>query len=76
MGNPAPLTETETRVLDYIRAFISDNGYPPTRREIAKNLGWKSSSVGQFYIRRLVIKGWLTINPGKTRAMRIRGDHE
>lgn len=66
-----PLSKAEQRVLDYIQDHIEEEGYPPTRREIARDLGWHSSSVGQYYVQQLVRKGWLIVQENKTRAMRV-----
>lgn len=66
-----PLSTTERRVLEYIRGHVEAHGFPPTRREIVRAMGWKSSSVGQHYVGQLVKKGWLVVYENKTRAMRI-----
>ena len=36
------LTQRQQQVLDLIRSHIDDTGYPPTRAEIAQQLGFKS----------------------------------
>ena len=40
MTTPAALTARQTQVLELIRQYIVDTGYPPTRADIAKELGF------------------------------------
>ncbi|MGB0997134.1 MAG: hypothetical protein ACPGXJ_02565, partial [Pseudomonadales bacterium] len=37
---PVPLTARQGQVLELIRQYIADTGYPPTRADIAKELGF------------------------------------
>jgi repressor LexA len=62
--NPAtpgrrPLTERQAEVLDYIKAFRRKNGYSPSVREIAKELGMSSTNGVTCHTKMLVKKGYL-----------------
>ena len=45
------LTPRQDQVLDCIRNYINDTGYPPTRAEIAKELGFKSPNAAEEHIK-------------------------
>ena len=54
------LTKKQARVYAYIRDCISDKRYSPSKSEIARELGYKSTnSAGQF-IKYLMEKGWVS----------------
>ena len=50
------LTPRQDQVLDCIRSYITDTGYPPTRAEIAKELGFKSPNAAEEHIKVLFQK--------------------
>ena len=58
------LTEKELSVLNFLKVHIRDKGYPPSVREICKNLDIKSTST---------VFGILN-DPSKTRAIEILGN--
>jgi SOS-response transcriptional repressor LexA len=65
-----PLTEKENEVLAYIYGYISDNGFSPTRQEIAKKI--KTSRPGaDYFVTQLVEKGKLKIGQNKWRNIKI-----
>ena len=43
------LTARQSEVLALIRSYITDTGYPPTRADIAAELGFKSISLNQMF---------------------------
>jgi SOS-response transcriptional repressor LexA len=51
------LTNTQTRVLEFIRTTIRQNQLPPTRREIAEHFGWRSENSAQDHLIALERKG-------------------
>ncbi|UXI68752.1 transcriptional repressor LexA [Tahibacter amnicola] len=53
------LTPKQRRVLEFVRAYASEHGYPPSLREIAEALGLRSHSSAQDYIDALMRKGAL-----------------
>ena len=51
------LTARQTEVLDIIRQYIEDTGYPPTRADIARELGFKSANAAEEHLKALQKKG-------------------
>lgn len=59
MSQTDDLTVKQRRVLDCIREFIQDKGYPPTVREIGEIVGLSSSSSVHAHLRRLERAGYI-----------------
>ena len=59
MSSKDDLTIKQRRVLDCIREFIQDKGYPPTVREIGEIVGLSSSSSVHAHLRRLEKAGYI-----------------
>lgn len=55
----AQMTDSQQRVYDYVVAYIEENGYSPTVRQICDGLGYSSTATVQQHIRGLVHKGFL-----------------
>jgi repressor LexA len=67
----APLTERQAQVLLWIREFISRAGFPPTRAEISKALGFRSPNAAEEHLRALARKGAIELLRGASRGIRI-----
>lgn len=67
----AKLTERQQRVLDYVRNAIEETGFPPTRAEIAKELGFRSPNAAEEHLKALARKGAIEMIPGTSRGIRI-----
>lgn len=65
------LTPRQQQVLDILKESIEDSGYPPTRAEIAKKLGFKSPNAAEEHLKALARKGAIEIIPGASRGIRI-----
>jgi repressor LexA len=65
------LTARQAQVLDSIRRHISDTGYPPTRADIARELGFKSPNAAEEHLKALARKGAIEIIPGTSRGIRL-----
>lgn len=65
------LTKRQTEVLDCIKRHISDTGYPPTRADIARDLGFKSANAAEEHLKALAKKGAIEIIPGTSRGIRV-----
>ena len=65
------LTKKQERVLNIIKKFIAENGYPPTVREIGNELGLSSSATTQFHICTLAGKGYIRKNNTKKRTIEL-----
>lgn len=65
------LTQRQQQVLDVIRKHISDTGYPPTRADIAQELGFKSANAAEEHLKALARKGAIEIIAGASRGIRL-----
>jgi repressor LexA len=66
-------TERQRRILDVIRAFTEERGYPPSVREIGERVGLSSSSTVQSHLKTLERRGLLRRDPTKPRALVAQG---
>ncbi len=67
------LTSRQAEILDFIKRCLEDNGYPPTRAEIAQALGFKSPNAAEEHLKALARKGAIEMTPGASRGIRIPG---
>ncbi|HAZ78623.1 MAG TPA: LexA repressor [Porticoccaceae bacterium] len=65
------LTARQQQIFDLIRDSLDETGYPPTRAEIAKRLGFKSPNAAEDHLRALARKGVIEMIPGASRGIRI-----
>lgn len=65
------LTKRQTEVLDCIRQHIESTGYPPTRADIARTLGFRSANAAEEHLKALARKGAIEIIPGTSRGIRL-----
>jgi repressor LexA len=62
-------TDRQQRILEAIRAFTAERGYPPSVREIGERVGLSSSSTVQSHLKTLERRGLLKRDPTKPRAL-------
>jgi repressor LexA len=55
-----------------IQEFINETGMPPTRAEIARELGFKSANAAEEHLRALQRKGVLELVPGASRGIQLK----
>ena len=67
------LTPRQAEILSFIKRCLEDNGYPPTRAEIAVELGFKSPNAAEEHLKALARKGAIEMTPGASRGIRIPG---
>ena len=67
------LTARQQQILDLIREAIENTGFPPTRAEIANELGFKSANAAEEHLQALARKGAIEISPGTSRGIRLIG---
>ncbi|MDA7087783.1 transcriptional repressor LexA [Pseudomonas sp. SA3-5] len=67
------LTPRQAEILAFIKHCLDDNGYPPTRAEIAQALGFKSPNAAEEHLKALARKGAIEMTPGASRGIRIPG---
>src|SRR5690606_26609510 len=65
------LTHRQEQVLQLIKSYAEETGYPPTRAEIAQMLGYKSANAAEEHIKALARKGAIEIIPGASRGIRL-----
>jgi len=69
-GSPkASPSEKQQRILEVIREFSRERGYPPSVREIGERVGLSSSSTVQSHLKTLERRGLLRRDPTKPRAL-------
>ena len=66
------LTPRQAQVLEMIQNFIDESGMPPTRAEIARELGFKSANAAEEHLRALQRKGVLDLLPGASRGIQLK----
>jgi repressor LexA len=67
------LTARQEQILNLIREAIENTGFPPTRAEIANELGFKSANAAEEHLQALARKGAIEISPGTSRGIRLVG---
>lgn len=65
------LTGRQQEILELIRAHLQERGHPPTRAEIARQLGFRSANAAESHLRALARKGVLELTPGASRGIRL-----
>ncbi len=65
------LTKRQSEILNFLKIWIEENGYPPTRAEIAKELGFKSPNAAEDHLKALARKGVIEMIPGASRGLKI-----
>ncbi len=76
MSELKPLTPKQNNVLDFIKKFTAEHGYPPAIREIGDALGLSSPATVHTYLKRLSNAGYIRVNSNKFRAMEILVENE
>ena len=66
------LTPRQSQILEMIQDFIAETGMPPTRAEIARELGFKSANAAEEHLRALQKKGVLDLVPGASRGIQLK----
>ncbi len=66
------LTPRQRQILEMIQEFIAVTGMPPTRAEIAAELGFKSANAAEEHLRALQRKGVLDLLPGASRGIQLK----
>jgi repressor LexA len=64
-------TPKQKKVLDFVRCYLDEKGFPPTRQEIANALGYKSPNAAQEVLDRLERLGRVALTRGITRGIKL-----
>lgn len=67
----ATLTEPQKKVLDILRDYQQDNGYPPSIRDIQEMGKFSSTSVVNYYLDRLETLGYIERSRQVSRGIRL-----
>jgi repressor LexA len=67
------LTARQEQILNLIKEAIDNTGFPPTRAEIASELGFRSANAAEEHLQALARKGAIEISPGTSRGIRLIG---
>jgi len=67
-----PLTPRQRQILEMIQEFMAETGMPPTRVEIARELGFKSANAAEEHLLALQRKGVLELLPGASRGIQLK----
>ncbi|OON41618.1 repressor LexA [Izhakiella australiensis] len=70
------LTARQQQVFDLIREHINQTGMPPTRAEIARQLGFRSPNAAEEHLKALARKGVIEIVSGASRGIRLLQEEE
>ena len=62
------LTSRQEEILAYVKEYMQETGYPPTRSEIASKMGFKSPNAAEEHLRALARKGESRSFPGHPEA--------
>ncbi|MBA4501917.1 transcriptional repressor LexA [Marinobacterium marinum] len=65
------LTKRQTEVLECIKQHIDSTGYPPTRADIARELGFRSANAAEEHLKALARKGAIELTKGTSRGIRL-----
>lgn len=71
---PPKLTARQQQILELIQNAIARTGAPPTRAEIAAELGFKSANAAEEHLQALARKGVIELVSGTSRGIRLRSE--
>ncbi len=74
MDDSPKLTARQQQVLDLVQSAIERTGAPPTRAEIATELGFKSANAAEEHLQALARKGVIELVGGTSRGIRLKSD--
>ena len=73
MTDTPKLTARQQQILQLVQTAIAQTGAPPTRAEIAAQLGFKSANAAEEHLQALARKGVIELVSGTSRGIRLRG---
>ncbi|HSQ71055.1 MAG TPA: transcriptional repressor LexA [Rubrivivax sp.] len=74
MEDSPKLTARQQQVLDLVQSAIERTGAPPTRAEIAAELGFRSANAAEEHLQALARKGVIELVGGTSRGIRLKSD--
>lgn len=67
------MTDRQKQIYEFIVAYIQENLYPPTIREIGDNVGLASTSSVYEHLKSLERKGYIEVKENSPRAIKVKG---
>ncbi len=74
MQESPKLTDRQQQILDLVQSAIERTGAPPTRAEIANELGFRSANAAEEHLQALARKGVIELIGGTSRGIRLRAE--
>ena len=74
MEDAPKLTARQQQILELIQSAIERTGSPPTRAEIAAELGFRSANAAEDHLQALARKGVIELVGGTSRGIRLQSD--
>ena len=74
MQNSPKLTARQQQIFDLVKDAIEQTGAPPTRAEIAAELGFKSANAAEEHLQAPARKGVIELLGGTSRGIRLKSD--
>src|ERR1700710_528771 len=71
---PPKLTDRQQQILDLVQSAIERTGAPPTRAEIASELGLRPANAPEEHLQALARKGVIELVGGTSRGIRLKSD--
>lgn len=71
---PPKLTDRQRQILELIQHTVARTGAPPTRAEIATELGFKSANAAEEHLQALARKGVIELVSGTSRGIRLKSE--
>jgi repressor LexA len=65
------LTPRQLEILSLIKRHLATTGFPPTRAEIAAELGFRSANAAEEHLKALARKGVIELTSGASRGIRL-----
>ncbi len=72
MNSTVKLTARQQQILELIQQAIATTGAPPTRAEIAAELGFRSANAAEEHLQALARKGVIELVSGTSRGIRLK----
>lgn len=66
------LTPRQEQILRLIREHLAHSGFPPTRAEICRAMGFRSPNAAEEHLKALARKGAIEMAPGASRGIRLK----
>jgi repressor LexA len=66
-----PLTKRQKEILDFLQDFVTENGYPPSYEEIARNFGYTSLATVHEHLENLRQKGYIRKSYNASRSIEV-----